>query len=170
MVEMHEEADGVCCVLRPAFRANWPQTVRLLISLSLVSGGIAAAFGVAGFWPILPFAGLELGALWVALYVSAQRSLEVEVIRIAATTVDIEKGRRALESNWRFERVWSEVVLKPPRHPWYPSRLIIRSRGRMVELGRFLGEEERQDLARRLHSLLGPMATVGGAREARLIQ
>ena len=41
--------------------------------MAFVSLGIAALFTLQGFWPILPFAGLELAALGLALPMSSPR-------------------------------------------------------------------------------------------------
>ncbi|HKJ95086.1 MAG TPA: DUF2244 domain-containing protein [Gammaproteobacteria bacterium] len=161
----HDEAGGLrCFVLRPSFAVDWRQTVSFFVVLSLVTVSIALTFTVMGYWPILPFAGLELSGLGVALYVSAGRSLDTEVVRVSEDRVEVEKGRRRPERHWDFSRAWCEVVLKPSGHPWYPPRLGLRSRGEWVELGGFLGEDERKELAGELRRWIGPMALAGEGR------
>lgn len=167
-------------ILRPCFAANWPQTVRIFVGMSVVCGGIALFFASMGFWPIVPFAGLELLALGVALYLSARRSLDREVIRVTEDVVYIEKGRGRVESTRRLPRAWTEVVLTPPRHRTHESRLALRSGGMEVALGEFLAAGERHSLARELAGCIGPMSVsrplthagsseiVGGRREARV--
>jgi uncharacterized membrane protein len=49
-----------------------------------------------------------------------------------------------------FQRHWARVVLKQSRGDWYPSRLLLHSHGRQVEVGRFLEEQERLHLGLRL--------------------
>ena len=46
------------------------------------------------------------------------------------------------------------MELERTRNSWYPARLVIRSHGREVELGRFLNEEEREQLAMELLTVI----------------
>ncbi len=159
-----QEEHARCFVLRPNIGLYWRTTLRVYILVVIVTLTVAISFALAGFWPILPFAGLELMALGAALYVTARRGRYREVIRIDEHRVEIEKGYRGPEQVWEFERIWSEVVLDPPEHQWYPSRLAIRSRGNTVELGAFLTEPERLRLGRELQRCIGPMGN--GLRES----
>lgn len=160
MVAMDYDDAAACrrFVLRPNVAVNWRQTLRLFLIAAIGYLCMGIAFAVVGLWPVLPLSGLELAALGAALYVTARRGHEAQVIRIFADVVEIEKGWRRPERHWRLDRIWSEVVLCEPSPPWYPRRLVIRSRGEQVELGDFLSEEERADLARELHRWIGPMA------------
>lgn len=163
MVATDYDDFGACrrFVLRPNVAVNWRQTLRLFVIAAIGLLGIGIAFAVVGLWPVLPFTWLELAALGAALYLTARRGREAQVVRIFADAVEIEKGRRRPERHWRLERIWSEVVLCEPSHPWYPRRLVIRSRGEQIELGEFLSEEEREGLACELHRWIGPMAALG---------
>ncbi|MDX1656689.1 MAG: DUF2244 domain-containing protein, partial [Candidatus Competibacteraceae bacterium] len=87
-------------------------------------------------------------------YLVACRCHECEVIRIAADRVRVEKGRRYPHRVWDFNRVWTQVVVERCPDGWYPSRLLIRSQGRVVEIGRFLSEPERERLATELVRVL----------------
>lgn len=111
---------------------------------------LAFLFALAGAWMVLPFAGLELVALGLGLHVCAVRGLEREVISIQGGTVAIERGRYAPRERWELPRNWARVDLQPPPRRGYPSRLMIRSHGRTVEVGARLVDEERARLARAL--------------------
>jgi len=148
-------------LLRPNCGVYWQTTVIVFVAIAAVSLTIATLFAFAGFWPILPFAGLELTALGVALYVSAVRGNYREEIRVDSSTVEIRKGRKEPDRVWNFDLAWSEVLLEASFHRWYPSRLAIRSQGNAVELGAFLTEEERLSLAEELRRCIGPMAARG---------
>lgn len=147
--------------LRPNAGLYWRQTLIIFLMLSAVCLGIAIAFAFAGFWPILPFAGLEIMALGAALYVSARRGNYREVIRVTPSRVLVEKGWRHPEQAWEFQRAWCEVELQRSPLRWYPARLIIRSGVEQVECGAFLTDEERETLAEELVECIGPMAAVG---------
>lgn len=129
----------------------WHQLVRLYCIIALFSLGVAIGFFSQGLTLILPFAGLELIALGIVLYVSAWRGGVREVINIADDKVRIETGRDSAEQQHQFERAWVQVVLEQSWHNWYPSRLYLRSHGQQVEIGHFLNEQERQGLAKELY-------------------
>lgn len=160
-VEQDDRQHARYFVLRPNYGPKWRQTVAAFVLLALISLSLALALALAGYWPVLPLAGLELGLLGWALYVSARRSTEREVIWVRQAEVEVQKGRRRPERVWVFQRSWAEVYLLRSEHSWYPSRLWLRSQGQEVEVGGFLQEEERVFLARELRKIIGPMAAPG---------
>lgn len=137
-------------ILRPNHSLSWRGSLVFFGSLLLISSAISITFAFLGFWPVVPFAGLEMLALGVCLYLVACRCHECEVISINGDSIRIEKGRGYPRQQWTFGRLWARVVLERCPKAWYPSRLLIRSHGRTVEVGRFLHEEERQRLAAEL--------------------
>lgn len=159
----HDRRGGRCFILRPDLAPNWRQTMVAFALIAMAPLGLALVLTVRGFWPVLVFAGIEIGVLGWALYVSGRRALEREVIWVRAGEVEVQKGRYRPERSWRFHRFWTEVVLVPSRHRWYPSRLLLRSSGQEVASGGFLHEEERVRLARQLARCIGPMAAMGEA-------
>ncbi len=148
-------------VLRPRFGGHWRETLRIFALIATVTMAVAFGFAALGFWPILPFAGLELAALGGGLYASGRRALDVEVVTVGAYWVRIEKGRGRPQQSWCFERLFSEVRLAGPEYRLHPRRLAIRCRDAQVELGSFLVEEERAALARELRRCIGPVAGDG---------
>ncbi len=156
VTEASQQGDD-CRVIRPDFAVDWPQTVRIFVGMATVTLSVAAGFAAMGYWPILPFAGLEVMALGAALYASARRSLDTQVLRLSADWLLIEKGRRRPEQRWQFQRAWAEVVVEPTSGSGV--RVVIRSRGEAVEVGEFLAPEARWGLARELRSWIGPMGS-----------
>ncbi len=141
-------------VVTPNKAMPWHQ---LVWSYSIISGftiGIALGFFFQGLTLVLPFAGLEIVALGVALYISAWRGGVKEVISITGDRIRIEIGHDSPEQRHELKRVWAQVVLERPWNNWYPSRLFIRSHRRQVEIGRFLNEAERRGLAIELQKLI----------------
>ena len=141
-------------VLQPNQSLSWRGSQFFFLSLCMISAAVAVPLAWMGFWLILPFAGLELCALWLVLYLVARRSQQREIIYITADSIRIEKGKHHVEQQWTLMRLWARVVLEQCPKQWYPSRLIIRSHGRAVEVGRFLNEDERQHLASELNRCL----------------
>ena len=115
---------------------------------------IALALAFMGYWLVLPFSGLEMVALGVALYVVARRSHVAEVIEVTEEGVQIERGCGQPTERRQLSRYWSSVRLEKRGVSGQPSRLLICSHGHAEEVGRFLSESERQDLALRLSQAL----------------
>lgn len=124
-------------------------------SLCLVSFGIASLMAVRGFWPVLPFAGLEMAFLGWALRASMARRHHRETITVTESDVSIEMRDRRHSVQHVFPRHWAQVKLRRPASRLHPSRLTIESHGRQCELGSFLTEAERRGLAERLRRLIG---------------
>ncbi|MGC1955170.1 MAG: DUF2244 domain-containing protein [Gammaproteobacteria bacterium] len=142
-------------VIRPNRSISWEGTKRLFLVMMLLSMVIAFSFGAVGFWPVIPFAGLELLALGLAFYLCARRCHWSEVVSIRPHCVEVEKGRHGPEERWLFPRAWAKVELLVPFYQQHPSKLVIRSHGREVELGAFLNERERRALASDLRRAIG---------------
>jgi uncharacterized membrane protein len=133
-----------------------PQGARLFVgSLALVTFAVAGWFAAQGLWPVLPFAGLEIGLLAWAVRASLRRGSEREVILVSDADVVIERQAPSGSRRTVFPRHWSRVTLRDPRPAPHPSRLTIESHGRACEVGRFLTEDERRRLAARLERLVG---------------
>ena len=116
---------------------------------------IAAFLAARGFWPVLPFAGLEVLLLGWALKVSLERRHHQQCITVTEAEVSIESRQRGACEQVVFPRHWARVKLRRPAARLHPSRLVIESHGRQCELGSFLTEEERRGLALRLQRLIG---------------
>lgn len=131
--------------------------VALFASLCAASFGVAGFVASQGFWPVLPFAGLEMLLLGWALRASFERRRESHTITVSEREVLVEWRHRAEHSQVVFSRHWTRVKLRRPASRLHPSRLMIESQGRALEVGRFLTEEERHGLAIRLERLIGRM-------------
>lgn len=124
--------------------------------MSAVSLGIAVMFAAQGFWPILPFAGLELAALGLALKVSLQRNRYREVIVFDGNRIRIECGMTGegarLAVDWA--RSSTRVLLEHGIHRNDPTALSLTNGSRRLTLGRCLTDEDREQLAGRLRELI----------------
>jgi len=133
-----------------------PRGARLFVgSLAAVTFGVASFFAAQGLWPVLPFAGLEIGLLAWAVRASMARGAEREVIVVSDTEVVVERSARGSRRRTVFPRHWARVTLRGPLQARYASRLTIESHGRACEVGSFLTEDERLRLAARLARLVG---------------
>jgi uncharacterized membrane protein len=123
-----------------------------------VAGGsltVAMFFVSLGMWPVLPFAGLELFLLGLALGLSMRRGRECEGITVTSDRVVVVRRRHGGTESREFARLWARVELRTAPRSGHPSHLVILSHGQGVEIGRELTEPARQDLYRRLAALIG---------------
>ena len=128
------------------------------ISVCVPTFGVAGVATVLGYWPILPFAGAEIALLAWALKTNMARRFEHEHIEVTETEVVIEYSHALGRGTARrivFPRHWTRVKIRRPNSP--PSSLVIESHGRCHEVGKFLTEEERRQLAAELKLLIGGM-------------
>jgi uncharacterized membrane protein len=137
-------------VIRPNRSLTRRQLQLVFVGIAVVCLGIAGVFAAFGMWPVLPFAGAEVAVVGLGFYLSARGGQETEVVSVAGNRVAVEKGRRQLRERLELQRAWAQIRLLRPEIRWYPSRLVIRSHGKAVELGGFLNEQERRQLAEKL--------------------
>jgi len=134
-------------------------TLGALLFFASVCFTTFAVAGVAtwlGYWPVLPFAGAEMLLLGWALRSNMQRRHEHEHIEITEDEVIIEYAR-GMPRRVVFPRHWAQVKIRRPKSPLHRGQLVIESHGRGHEVGKFLTEEERRQLASELRRLVGGM-------------
>lgn len=144
-------------------------------SLSAVALSVAAVCAYYGFWPVLPFAGLELAAVTAAVWVSLRRNRYREVVSVDAERVSVEFGvlGRGATSRVQLPRGWTRVLIEEGERRHDPRRLLLSCSGQRVEIARCLTDEERVALAARLKEVLSvtpanhrPLATKREAHPA----
>lgn len=144
-------------VIGPNASLTTRQALWFMASISVVGLGIAAVFTALGFWPVFPFAGLELAALGAALWVSLKRNRYREVLRFETDELAVEFGTLGVGVQRRvvWPRCWTRAILEPGAHRNDPLRLWLTYSGRRIEIGRCLTDQERERLCARIKELLG---------------
>jgi uncharacterized membrane protein len=148
-------SDVLCLELRPNCALNHRSALFFFGFVCLTSFGIATLMAVQGFWPVLPFAGLEMLVLGWALRVSLANAHVVQRLAVSEEAVRVDCLGPRSEEHLVFPRHWATVTLRASYTALHPSRLLIESRGRAVEIGGFLTEEERRGLAAQLKQVIG---------------
>jgi uncharacterized membrane protein len=119
--------------------------------LALVSGLIASAFVSVGAWPIMPFTGLELAALYVAFRRFARDAGDYERVTIQGDRLIVESHTRGRVRRFESNRHWTQVVV---RKDVWSCQVALRSHGREIEFGTLLSDGARLAAARQLQDLL----------------
>lgn len=153
-VVINEQNGNGHIILRPNLSASWRANLIIISLFSAVCIGIALFFLSIGAYLVLPFAGLEILVLFVITYLFYRDNSHQEVISFTEQKVIIEKGRINPKEGWQCERAWAQARLIPSSHPWYPSKLGIQSHANFIEIGRFLCEEEREQLNNSLNKFI----------------
>jgi len=115
-----------------------------------VYGGL---FLILGAWPIFGFLGAEWLLFWWLLRTHLRGDRRAERIRLYPDRLllqQIDAKGRVAEST--FEPYWLQVVLA--ERGFENPALLLRSHGRAVEFGTFLGAGERRQFAEELQSVL----------------
>ena len=133
-----------------------PRGARIFV-LTVATGTFAVAgfFTLQGFWPILPFAGMEIALLAWAVRASMRKGAERETIIVSEDFVTVQRSGAQGSGSSVFPRHWVKVKLRTPLAALHPSRLLLESHGSACEVGRFLTEDERRSLAARLKQIVG---------------
>jgi len=114
----------------------------------------ALPFLIMGAWPIAGFMGLDALALYIAFRISfraarAYETLDLTVLELVFAKVAVG-GRR---QEWRFNPSW--VRLEQDVHEEFGTQSVaLIARGEKIEIGSFLGPDQKAELARDLNRAL----------------
>ena len=141
-------------VLKPNLAETWETAVWFFGFVALVPVVIAIAFASLGFWPILPFAGLEVAVLIWAVYRVRKLGAQQEVLRFSKDQVSLERGINEADFQWVRQRAWIRAYYNKAPVYGHPHKLSLGYQGERCEFGRFLTEDEREALAKDLSKLI----------------
>jgi uncharacterized membrane protein len=147
VVFQNDTEPGECrIVISPNRSISWAQLVSVYLFICLTSFSIALVFAFLGYWVVLPFSGLEMLVLGVALYWTNKMFLRKEVISSSNGVVKIEKGYNHPDQSWEFDLYWTQINLHKGVEFHAKTFIYMGSHGRFVELGSFLNEAEKESL------------------------
>ena len=141
-------------IMRPHPPSSWRANLWIAGFVAVLTLSFAVGFALAGAWLIVPFAGLEIAALFGLLYYVSVKTRIQEVILFNDNEVRVQRGRRWPASEWNCQRFWCRLHVYSPPHPWYSSQVRLRCHGQEMELGQFLSERDRRALIRNLNAFL----------------
>jgi uncharacterized membrane protein len=141
-------------VLRP----NPPMRPRVLLAIlaivALMNIGFGMLFVLRGAWPVTPFMGLDVALLAWAFHASRVAARAYEHILLTASELLVaHQPPRGTVRETVLNPYWVSVQLEQPED--MPRKLILRSHGKSVQVGSFLGPRERRSFADALKTALG---------------
>ncbi len=141
-------------VIRPNQSLTWREARFIYAGFVAISLIIGITFYTVGLTLVLPFSGLEMAVLGAALYICLSQNRRREIIVIEGLRVIVKARRERPEDCQEFHRSWVQVSLEEPAYRGHPSRLLLRSHGRELEVASFLNEVERCEFAADLKSAI----------------
>ena len=134
---------------------------RSLSRAGLVGFLVAQGFAIAVFAVLAAVGGnvfapgFALLAVWFVAFCFLRiwrKSGAGQIVTITASTLEIASTRGTQTTC--FHPYWTKVRLERGRHRGWPERLLIGSHGREIEIGAFLNDDERHELARKITELV----------------
>jgi uncharacterized membrane protein len=129
-------------LLQPNLSLSWQSNKTIIALIALFSLCTGAYFGLRGFWMVMPFSGFYVLFFALAIYIFFCRQNRREVVTFTDDKVVIERGRYRPEKHFEYQRHWSQIYIRDNGRDDIPT-VSIRSHGRELELGAFLGYEEK---------------------------
>ncbi len=129
---------------------------QVCLAFALIAAALLAVtlyFLFLGAWLVLPFAGLELLVLGIAVYCQYQWSKKQQLIEIDSENITASSDAKGT-NRITIPKAWLRIKLVNGQSRWHPKRLILGSHGRFIEVGEFLVESEREELALKLKASL----------------
>jgi uncharacterized membrane protein len=121
---------------------------------SLIALPMLTVLGSPVVWALLPFMVATVAGIWLALRKNGRDRSIVEELVITPTRVSLTRhGPRGRKQDWEANPHWLRVTLHEDGGP-VPNYLTMKAKGREVELGAFLSEDERKALHAEVQEVL----------------
>jgi uncharacterized membrane protein len=119
----------------------------LLMIFSLMSFATTIPFVIAGAWPVAGFMGVDVLLFYLAFRANFRAACAYEDVRVTPIELQLAKvSPKGVRAEWRFNPSW--VRLDRVDHQEYGvQKLALVSRGQSIEIGRFLGPDEKARFA-----------------------
>jgi uncharacterized membrane protein len=126
------------------------QLAAIFGALATVSLSIAVMFAMQGAWLVVPFACIEVLALGAAFVMYARHAADYERIVLCRDCLLVETCRGDRLRREQCAPAWTRVEYSGTRR----ELIGLVAAGRRIDVGRFVPESERRDLATQLRSEL----------------
>lgn len=126
----------------------------LLCIFSAISFAATIPFVVLGAWPVAGFMGLDVAIFYFAFRANFRAARAYEDLNVTPIELSLAKvSPKGARAEWHFNPSW--VSLHKETHEEYGvQKVSVISRGRSVEIGNFLGPDEKATVARDLSRAL----------------
>ena len=120
---------------------------------------ILPVLGTKAFWGLFPFIFLTLIGIWFALRKSLRdRQILEQLTLFEEEIVLVRQDPNGKQKEWVCSPYWTKLKIYDREGP-VANYVTLRGNGREVELGSFLGEDERKELFHELNNILDKIST-----------
>jgi len=130
--------------LKPNCSLSWGGNLRVMLSALVVSLIISVGFLLLGAWVVVPFIGLELLFLCLALYYVCSQARKTEVISVNQQKIMVKKNHSKSQYLWAFQRLSVVIMVRPDTHNPDRDHISLSSEQGWVEVGQFLCKDDQQ--------------------------
>ncbi|MEM8774353.1 MAG: DUF2244 domain-containing protein [Pseudomonadota bacterium] len=125
---------------------RWGFAAFILITVGMISLPLFSVLGTAVLWGMLPFLLIAVAAIWFALEASYKSGTLEEQLTIDPESVVLRRRNpRGPVQEWDCQSYWAKVQMHETGGP-VPHYVTLQGKGREVEIGAFLSEDERKAL------------------------
>ena len=141
-------------LLTPHRSLNRTGFLVLMGFVSAISFAAGIAFWLMGAWPVFGFFSLDLLAIYWAFRINFRHARAIEEIRVTPSELRLRRvSHRGHAVEFVLNPLW--VQLDQEIHDEYGvEKLYLRSRGRRLVIGSFLGPNEKASFAKALNAAL----------------
>lgn len=143
--DLNEDGYTGNILIEPNRPISWEQNMQFIRVFALISAVLGIGLFFNGMLLVLPFSGLEVGCLYLALYIVYRHYSTCQVIYFTPDTVIIESGQHHATERVEYQRFWSRFYIDNSDSYSIP-RLMIRSKGQSTEIGKFLSYADKLKL------------------------
>lgn len=118
----------------------------IAVTFGMLMIPLTAVIGTMLLWGLLPFMLLAIGGVWLGLEKSYAEARLHEELTISGETVHLVRTNpRGEVQEWDCNSYWAQVNMHPKGGP-VDHYVTLAGKGREVEIGAFLSEDERKAL------------------------
>jgi uncharacterized membrane protein len=119
----------------------------LMLGCCAISTLYSLPFYLMGAWPVVGFLGLDVLLIYLAFKANFRAARAYELLRLTSLELFFARiSSRGERKEWRFNPVW--VRFERVEHEEFGTQsLALVSHGKSVEVGRFLGPDQKAALA-----------------------
>jgi uncharacterized membrane protein len=133
--------------------------LRVIVGLfGTASFAVGTLFLIQGAWPVFGFYGLDVALVYWALRQSNRQGRLFERLALTRDTLTVRRvDAKGIETRWEFQPYWLKLDVEVREGGG--NRLMLRTHGRVLEIGAFLTPDEKASLAGALRAALAKVRT-----------
>jgi uncharacterized membrane protein len=126
----------------------------ILVTSAMITVPLFPLLGTVLVWGLLPFLMLSVGAIWYALERSYRDGRLREELTIDSEQIHLRRtSPNGRLQEWECQSYWAKAQMHATGGP-VPNYVTLSGKGREVEIGAFLSEDERKSLFQELSEAL----------------